>query len=100
MDISAPLAGRVGNLRSNDLPPSQRLWPLAALLAGISLAAYRPPFHKGLLEYDEERDVWRNPHVLGGLTGDNFTWAFTSGYQANWHPLTCRWVGPPFDPFL
>ena len=37
----------------------------------------------------------RIPHVLGGLTWTNVTWAFPTGYASNWHPLT--WISHMLD---
>jgi len=42
----------------------------------------------GFVNYDDPEYVYNNPHVIGGLTGNNITWAFTEAYAANWHPLT------------
>jgi tetratricopeptide (TPR) repeat protein len=39
--------------------------------------------------------VTRNPHVLGGPTHANVTWAFTTLHAANYHPLT--WLSLQFD---
>ncbi len=53
------------------------------------------------INYDDNHYVSENPHVLTGLTFDNIIWAFTTGQEANWHPLTwlsymldCQLFGP------
>jgi Flp pilus assembly protein TadD len=53
------------------------------------------------INYDDDHYVSANTHVLAGLTFDNIIWAFTTGQEANWHPLTwlsymldCRLFGP------
>jgi tetratricopeptide (TPR) repeat protein len=53
------------------------------------------------VNYDDASYVYENPHVLGGLSHDSIIWAFTTGYAANWHPLTwlshildCQLFGP------
>jgi Flp pilus assembly protein TadD len=47
------------------------------------------------INYDDNHYVSANPHVLTGLTFDNVIWAFTTGQEANWHPLT--WLSYMFD---
>jgi tetratricopeptide (TPR) repeat protein len=50
---------------------------------------------------DDRGYVLENPHVTTGLKMDNIIWAFTTGHEANWHPLTwlslmldCQLFGP------
>ncbi len=38
--------------------------------------------------YDDNPYIVRNAHVRNGLTWEDISWAFTSFYEANWHPLT------------
>jgi protein O-mannosyl-transferase len=45
--------------------------------------------------YDDDGYVHENPHVLNGLTQDGIRWAFSTGYGANWHPLT--WLSLMLD---
>jgi hypothetical protein len=66
---------------------SNRLGVSFVLLALI-LAVYLPVRTHGFVDYDDNQYVVENPHVAGGRTWDNLTWAFTTGYAANWHPLT------------
>ncbi|MCM0082760.1 tetratricopeptide repeat protein [Geomonas sp. Red32] len=42
----------------------------------------------GFIILDDNDYVRNNPHVLSGLTLRNVSWAFTSFYASNWHPLT------------
>ena len=51
--------------------------------------------HFELLNYDDISYVTKNPHVLNGFSLENIAWAFTSSYQANWHPLT--WLSLMLD---
>ena len=44
---------------------------------------------------DDQSYVTRNPHLDGGLPGENIAWAFTSAYSSNWHPLT--WLSHMVD---
>ncbi len=71
-----------------------------AILIGVCLAVlitavYRPVVHAGFLNYDDDRYVTANPHVLGGLTVPGVVWAFTACHAANWHPLT--WLSHALD---
>jgi Flp pilus assembly protein TadD len=40
------------------------------------------------LRYDDPEFVVNNLHIRGGLTPASIAWAFTTGYAANWFPLT------------
>ena len=44
---------------------------------------------------DDPAYVTANPHVAGGLTWQNVSWAFTATHAANWHPLT--WLSHMLD---
>ena len=53
------------------------------------------------VNYDDKGYVYENQHILNGLTGDGVIWAFTTGDEANWHPVTwlslmldCQLFGP------
>ena len=47
------------------------------------------------VNYDDEDYFYANPHVKAGLTWSGVTWAFQTGYAANWHPLT--WLSLMLD---
>jgi tetratricopeptide (TPR) repeat protein len=67
---------------------------IALLIMGLIcfalLAVYAPTFSHGYVYYDDDRYVYDNPVIRGGLTGANIAWAFTTFSNANWHPLT--WI--------
>jgi tetratricopeptide (TPR) repeat protein len=65
------------------------------LLAVATLAVYFPVGNYGFIDYDDDVYFFANPHVLGGFTWANIQWAFTSGEDANWHPLT--WLSLMLD---
>jgi tetratricopeptide (TPR) repeat protein len=65
------------------------------LLVLITAFAYAPVRHYGFLNYDDPQYVTLNPNVTGGLTLHGLKWAFTTGYQSNWHPLT--WLSHMMD---
>jgi tetratricopeptide (TPR) repeat protein len=68
---------------------------IGLLLAVITLFVYWPVRQCDFLGYDDPLYFSENVHVLGGLTGSNVAWAFTSGDAANWHPLT--WLSLMLD---
>ncbi|MHC4214200.1 MAG: tetratricopeptide repeat protein [Planctomycetota bacterium] len=47
------------------------------------------------VRYDDDQYITDNTHVTEGLTRENITWSFTTGYASNWHPLT--WISHMFD---
>jgi len=75
--------------------PAVRLRWIAAFLIGINLLVYAPVRNYDFVNYDDPEYVAKNPHVTGGLSWDAVTWAFTTGHQANWHPLT--WLSHMVD---
>jgi protein O-mannosyl-transferase len=64
-------------------------------LALLPLAVFWPVRGNGFVSYDDTDYVYRNPWVLRGLTGAGLRWALTTGYAANWHPLT--WISHMSD---
>jgi hypothetical protein len=61
----------------------------------VTAAVYAPVVTHGFVGLDDPAYITENPHVAGGLTGSNVVWAFTTGYAANWHPLT--WLSHMLD---
>ena len=64
-------------------------------LGGAVAAAYWPVRHFGFVRFDDPTYVTENPHVLQGWSLESIAWAFTSGYGANWHPIT--WLSHMLD---
>jgi hypothetical protein len=66
--------------------------PLKVLLSILLLAAtlwvYWPVGSHDFVSLDDYPYVVNNPHVTSGMTAENISWAFTTVYEANWHPLT------------
>jgi tetratricopeptide (TPR) repeat protein len=79
-------------------PPAARggraTW-ICVALAVITVAVYAPVRGHEFVSFDDEAYVRANPHIAGGLTWEAVRWAFTSGYAANWHPLT--WISHALD---
>ncbi len=62
---------------------------LTCLLLTVTVAAvYWQTGNHQFLNFDDDVYVTGNPHVAGGITGNNLYWAFTSVDAANWHPVT------------
>ena len=74
---------------------SRRPLLLAIGLAAITIAVYASVRGFAFVSLDDHAYVVENPHVLPGVTWAGIVWAFTSGYSANWHPLT--WMSHMLD---
>lgn len=61
----------------------------------ITLAIYSPALKSEFVNYDDLGYVTENQHVQEGLSGAVVKWAFTTGDQSNWHPLT--WLSHALD---
>ncbi len=57
-------------------------------LAAVVLAIYFQVWHFEFTGYDDPEFILNNPHIRNGLTPASIGWAFTTGYAANWFPLT------------
>ncbi len=67
----------------------------ALLLTTAVVAAYRPVFDCGFVNYDDNSYVYDRNEVKGGLTWDHFKWAFANTETVNWYPLT--WISLQID---
>lgn len=84
-------------LRSPSLtPPLSRhaIW-VGLALSAVNLIVYGAVRHHDFVGWDDPDYVSQNPNVARGLTWPGVSWAFTSGYAANWHPLT--WLSHMLD---
>jgi len=70
------------------------VWAIIFLIA-VNIAAYARVWQFGFVNYDDPPYVTKNPNVVTGLTWNNVVWAFTTGHEANWHPLT--WLSHMLD---
>lgn len=68
---------------------------LGVFLALATLAVFWPLTQAQFNNYDDQQYILENPQVQHGLNADGIKWAFTSGYAANWHPLT--WISHMAD---
>ena len=68
---------------------------LALAIAGAVVYVYAPIRHFDFISLDDPDYVLENSHIHDGLTREAVVWAFTTGYVANWHPLT--WMSHALD---
>ncbi len=68
---------------------------LGLVLAAATIFVYLPASHHPFVNYDDMVYVVNNPHIQSGLDWDTVSWAFTTFYQFNWHPLT--WLSHALD---
>ena len=54
----------------------------------LIVVSYWPVRSNGMVFCDDPLYIRDNLHVAAGLTANGFTWAWTTLYAANWHPLT------------
>ena len=59
------------------------------------LAVFGRTVWYGFVSLDDGQYVYSNPHVTGGLSGQDVVWAFSHFYACNWHPLT--WLSHMLD---
>ena len=58
------------------------------LLMLVTLAVYAPVKNFDFLNYDDNIYIENNPALLSGVSVESVRWAFTTGYGANWFPVT------------
>ncbi len=68
---------------------------ICLVLAAATFAAFEGVRSNDFVFYDDDKYITGNNEVLRGLSIESLRWAFTAGYQANWHPLT--WVSHLID---
>src|SRR5437016_3433492 len=61
---------------------------ICLLLVITAFAVYSPVHDFEFVDYDDPAYVPNNPMVREGLTWEGVRWAFTTGHEANWFPLT------------
>jgi protein O-mannosyl-transferase len=76
--------------------PKNKLIPVInLLLILITLAAFWQVGNHGFVDYDDDTYIVQNRNIQNGITVQGLRWAFTTGYAANWHPLT--WISHMLD---
>jgi tetratricopeptide (TPR) repeat protein len=69
-------------------PAGTNEWWIWVALAIAVFSVYLQTRTFEFLRYDDPEFVVNNIHIRGGLTPAAVAWAFTTGYAANWFPLT------------
>jgi hypothetical protein len=93
--LERPAAPAPGPAQPPAAAPPRRVLAVCLGLALLTLAVYWHACNNELVSYDDGLYIKDNPHLLGGLTGENVAWAFTTAHATNWHPLT--WLSLMLD---
>ena len=69
---------------------SNRSWSflVCLALAFATAAVYCQVCSHDFVNYDDIEYIYENPNIQSGITLQAVKWALTTGYAANWHPLT------------
>jgi tetratricopeptide (TPR) repeat protein len=73
----------------------RRSLAVCVLLVLGTLVVYRPVAKYNFVTFDDDHYVYENPRVRGGLDWSGVSWAFTTTWTSNWHPLT--WLSHMLD---
>jgi tetratricopeptide (TPR) repeat protein len=68
---------------------------LALVLAAVVAAVFWPAVGNDFTNYDDNKYITENAFVRRGLDATSLRWAWTTGYMANWHPVT--WMSHTLD---
>ena len=69
---------------------------LICLILGLTTFAVFYQVHGfKFITYDDPYYVYKNPDIQSGITLESVKWAFTTGWTANWYPLT--WLSYMLD---
>ncbi|MFA5252341.1 MAG: tetratricopeptide repeat protein [Phycisphaerae bacterium] len=69
-------------------------WICLALML-ITTAVFYQVCTYDFVNYDDPVYIYDNPNIQNGITPKTIKWAFTTGYFANWYPLT--WLSHMLD---
>jgi tetratricopeptide (TPR) repeat protein len=81
----------------DERPPrvSERTLWICLVLALATLGVYARVWTHEFIGLDDFNYIVKNPRVADGLTASGVAWAFTTGHEGNWHPLT--WLSHMLD---
>jgi hypothetical protein len=85
----------VGHVAERQEISPRMTWAIAVGLTAITVLVFAPVRHHPFFSFDDPGYVYENPKVKGGLTLAAAKWAMTTGYFANWHPVT--WLSHMLD---
>jgi tetratricopeptide (TPR) repeat protein len=93
--VASMICRNLRNLWTMFVPPLCRAvvrrWQtlgICLLLGSLTGLVFAQTLRYPFLNYDDGAYVYRNPHVMNGLSSRGIVWAFTHVVAANWHPLT------------
>ena len=89
-DLERPQETPAGRTRNPYVVPA-----VCGLLLLAVWLVFGQTVHFGFVNLDDDRYVYENRQVMGGLTAQGIGWAFTQNHAANWHPLT--WMSHMLD---
>jgi tetratricopeptide (TPR) repeat protein len=75
--------------------PRHHIWLVSIGLTVATLAIYAQVLQFPFVSWDDPGYIYENSHISDGLTMESVKWALTSGYAANWHPVT--WISHILD---
>src|SRR5262245_32564865 len=91
---TAPAAA-IESAQAPAAPLTLRDAAIALGLAAMAIALFASLRSAEFIRLDDRGYISTNPHVTSGLTAQALSWAWTTGYAANWHPLT--WMSHMLD---
>ena len=77
------------------LTRKKQILAIYLFLTVITLIAFWQVSRCDFINFDDDVYVTENIHIQNGITMEAIRWAFTTGYAANWHPLT--WMSHMLD---
>jgi Tfp pilus assembly protein PilF len=78
-----------------NIPTKYRSVFICLALTFATAAVFYQVYTYDFVNYDDQIYVYENPNIQAGITLNSVKWAFTSGYAANWHPIT--WLSHMLD---
>lgn len=85
---SALRHGNAKATNTSDRLNKYRLGLVCAVLAAATFAVFTPVLYCEFAGYDDDQYVTNNEFIKNGFSLKSATWAFTTDYAGNWHPLT------------
>ena len=77
------------------MPKNKYILLITLFLILTTLIAFHHVGNHGFVDYDDNVYITENQPIQNGITIQGVRWAFTTGYAANWHPLT--WMSHMLD---
>ncbi len=75
--------------------PNLLIPAICLALASVTFWLYQPVLNHDFVNYDDPGYVKDNSHIAHGISAQSLSWAFSTGYASNWHPVT--WISHMLD---